>query len=124
LPNTRLGKATLAYAWLSIIILAALITFLSTWAFLHRNVQIKTSIFRSNIKEYLFDGFISLPTVDTGMSTISPSTPDMTQAPEAATPAIQPSAASRLRNSLVFDASYLLEKEVERSLHTHPVAPA
>jgi hypothetical protein len=124
LPNTRLGKATLAYAWLSIIILAALITFLSTWAFLHRKVQIKTSIFKSNIKEYLFDGFISLPTVDAGISAISPSTPDMTQAPEAATPAIQPSAASRLQNSLVFDASYLMEKEVERGLNALPVSPA
>ena len=70
----RLGRATLAFAWLSTITLMLLLAFLLTWILLHRRRRLEISILRTNIKEFLIDGDTSLRASGTGMSAIPAST--------------------------------------------------
>ncbi|KAJ9116031.1 hypothetical protein QFC20_000698 [Naganishia adeliensis] len=48
--SCQLGKATLAFAWLSTITLIALLTFLAVWCYLHRKPRGETTIYKSSIK--------------------------------------------------------------------------
>jgi hypothetical protein len=114
----------LAFAWLATITITLLVIFLSTWTFLHRKIRVETCIFKSNIKQYLVDGFISLPASPTGMSASAPSTSVVAKEPQAAAVTPEPSAAQSLQNSLATEASYPLEKEVEQSSNTLPGSPA
>ncbi|GHJ89755.1 hypothetical protein NliqN6_6157 [Naganishia liquefaciens] len=70
----QLGRATLAFAWLSTITLMLLLAFLLTWILLHRRRRLEISILRTNIKEFLIDGDTSLRASGTGMSAIPAST--------------------------------------------------
>ncbi|KAI5450372.1 hypothetical protein NCC49_003154 [Naganishia albida] len=81
--SCQLAKATLAFAWISTIVLMALLTFIIAWCVTHRGPQGDWAIYKSNIKSHYVDGEFGTR-AETGMATLSQPTagtgmPNMTQ---------------------------------------------
>lgn len=65
------GKAALAFAWISTILLVAFLTFLVVWSFVNKRGQGEASIYKSNIKAHYVGGGIRLP-AEAVMTNIAP----------------------------------------------------
>jgi len=68
--SCQLGKATLAFAWLSTITLIALLAFISIWCYTHRRARGEPTIYKSNIKAHYVDGELG-HRAETGMANMT-----------------------------------------------------
>ncbi|KAJ9115210.1 hypothetical protein QFC20_001077 [Naganishia adeliensis] len=70
--TTLLGKATLAFSWISTFVLASLQAFLFVWICVHRKRQPEISAYKSNIKAHYVEGEMGSRGNDTVMANIAP----------------------------------------------------